>query len=344
MVQRLPSWRRASRARPRLVAGAATAAVAALAGLWAVPAGGAAGAPMAVAAVAPLVPAVTPSPATSTPPTTVRHTTATAPPAPTHSATVASRPSGPEPSAAGPASPPAAPAGAVPSGPPAPTYPDGRGTSHANSYSLENFNTDGSPVRFNPCVPIHIVTNLSEAPAGAASEVAEALSRLNAATGLRFVVDGSTTEVPQSTRAAVQSRYGNRWAPVLVAWSRHGESDLLPGGRTVGEGNSYAVSADNTKSARPAPLEYVTGQVVLDADVTAGLAQGFGAGQTIGQLLMHELGHVVGLGHTSDASQIMSTDLYPIAGAWYGAGDLTGLRKVGSSGGCLPPATAPTPS
>jgi predicted Zn-dependent protease len=51
---------------------------------------------------------------------------------------------------------------------------------------------------------------------------------------------------------------------------------------------------------------------------------------------MHELGHAVGLDHTTDRSQIM----YPTMTrkkAVFGAGDRTGLHYLGRTSGCLYP-------
>ncbi|MFC7484248.1 hypothetical protein ACFQX7_35395 [Luedemannella flava] len=69
---------------------------------------------------------------------------------------------------------------------------------------------------------------------------------------------------------------------------------------------------------------------------------GFGAGPktglqgTRGQLLMHEIGHAVGLGHPKikDKWEIM----YPTMTrkpAVYGKGDQVGLRALGTGAGCL---------
>jgi hypothetical protein len=80
---------------------------------------------------------------------------------------------------------------------------------------------------------------------------------------------------------------------------------------------------------------YVTGAVVIDPSNTSNLLASYGAGTSLGELLLHELGHVVGLGHTSDRAQVMFPDILPLGTAAYGAGDLTGLRQLGRAAGCL---------
>ena len=202
-------------------------------------------------------------------------------------------------------------------------------TGNSNAFSYLVTNGDGTPARFNPCSAIHYVTNMTAAPAGAAALVSGALARISQASGVSFVDDGATSEVPSSNRQSVQAQYGNRWAPVIVAWAHTGQSDLLPGGNTVGEGGSSWVSEGS------GPKIYVTGEVVIDADRTAGLPATFGSGATLGELLLHELGHVIGLGHTNDQNQIMYPTLLPVPSAAYGAGDMSGLGRLGRSAGCL---------
>lgn len=198
------------------------------------------------------------------------------------------------------------------------------------AYTFVMTNADGSPVRFDPCTPIHYVVNLDGAPTGAAGLVAGAVARLSAATGMTFVDDGPTTEQPSRERTADQpARYGHRWAPVLIAWSAPAESDLLPGGRVVGEGISTWVRMDDGRQA------FTSGEAVIDRDDTAQLPATFGTGATLGELLLHELGHVVGLGHSTDQTQVMYPTLLPLPQAAYGAGDLVGLAQLGAPAGCL---------
>jgi hypothetical protein len=206
---------------------------------------------------------------------------------------------------------------------------------HAASFSIDRYNADGTPTRFDPCSPIHVVTNLTEAPPGTAALVASALAQVSAASGLNFVIDGSTDEVPQAGRPSVEARYGSGWAPVLIAWSHHGASDLLPGGSALGEGLATWLGQGTVNSPAPPTIAYVTGEIAIDAQTSAHLAPGFGAGQTIGELLLHELGHLVGLGHTNDPTQIMYGLLLALPVAAYGAGDRAGLHLLGAASGCL---------
>ncbi|GAC1325111.1 MAG: hypothetical protein NVSMB13_07660 [Mycobacteriales bacterium] len=181
------------------------------------------------------------------------------------------------------------------------------------------------PARWDPCQPIHYVVGLTHAPAGGLSDLRGALARLSAASGLDFVEDGSTEEVPSTGRPAYdRDRWGERWAPLLVAWVSPSATDIaLPSG----------VEAATISVAVPGPdgASLVTGEVALNA--LRRLPPGFGYGETEGEVLLHELGHAVGLGHVDDPRQVM----YPTTTAGpaeYGAGDLAGLAALGRPAGC----------
>src|SRR5262249_53139440 len=86
---------------------------------------------------------------------------------------------------------------------------------------------NGHPVRWNPCDPIHYVVNLQEAPPGSIADVQEAIRRVSADTGITFVFDGSTQEIPQKDRSAyIPAEYGQRWAPVVIAWATQSQTDI----------------------------------------------------------------------------------------------------------------------
>ena len=102
---------------------------------------------------------------------------------------------------------------------------------------------DGSPVAYDPCRPIHYVTNTETAPKGSDPLLLHAIDRISTATGLQFINDGPTTERASATRGAFQpDRYGDTWVPVLIAWTDPA-SELGAGDRTglamLGTGNCF---------------------------------------------------------------------------------------------------------
>ena len=66
------------------------------------------------------------------------------------------------------------------------------------------------------------------------------------------------------------------------------------------------------------------------------LSNGFGPGTAWGRVVLHELGHIVGLGHVGRSDQLMFAELGVQSGpAEYHAGDLAGLRLIGKEAGCV---------
>ncbi len=175
------------------------------------------------------------------------------------------------------------------------------------------------PIAWDPCRPIHYVVNADGAPPGAQEAIAAAITKVSAATGLRFVADGPTTETTRKRRPAYQpKRYGkDRWAPVLISWSDEATAPDLAGDTDGFATPHGVVASDGT-------VVYVTGDVVLDRTGEPELEP----------VLLHELGHLVGLDHTNDRRQIMFPEGQPTV-TDYAAGDLRGLAKLGR-GACVP--------
>jgi hypothetical protein len=183
----------------------------------------------------------------------------------------------------------------------------------------------GRPARWDPCRPLHFVVLSAYRPATGRADLTAALARLSAASGLTFVDDGDTDEVPSRSRSAYQpARYGKRWAPLLIGWLPPSATDLGLGAGIQGLTVAVAVPGPDGGSL-------VTGQVALDG--SRPLPAGFGPGVTDGEVLLHELAHAVGLGHVLDPTQVM----YPQttnSESTYGAGDRAGLAAVGRPAGC----------
>ena len=198
----------------------------------------------------------------------------------------------------------------------------------------------GAPyARWNPCKPIYWRVNPRWAPKGAVADLTGAFARVQSATGLTFVYKGTTTLVPGT--AAYDK--ANTDGYITVAWAPDGSTRLIPkaprgyyGPMGVGGGSVSSYTRANGK-------QYTTidqGYVLLSTSFPT-LAGGFGVGNrygwqgTRGMLDMHELGHAVGLDHARGTTQVMYPAAQHMLANW-GAGDLAGLRLVGTAAGCVP--------
>jgi hypothetical protein len=192
----------------------------------------------------------------------------------------------------------------------------------------------GEPVRWNPCEPIHYVVNLGAAPPGSLKDVQDAALRLAGATGITFVFDGLTNEVPDRTRDPFQpERYGDRWAPVLVGWvdPRTSSFDFDP------HGHAAAGVAGPLFPDRGPHTIFVSGVVAIN--VADPNPPGFDAPGAQGPVVLHELAHVLGLGHIKASGELMEPSGGGMTG--FGPGDLEGLHELGRASGCL--TTPPVP-
>ncbi|KQS69258.1 matrixin family metalloprotease [Modestobacter sp. Leaf380] len=206
--------------------------------------------------------------------------------------------------------------------PPAPEDP--------GAFGFIELQADGtSPVAYDPCRPVDVVLSLDGAPEGAEAMVTDALARLSEVTGLQFDYEGTTAEVPVEGRGVFQPDvYGDRWAPVLIGWRTPDQQPALAG-QVAGLGGSAwaSPSVDGTKV-------YVSGNVTLDGPEFADLVTSERGSEVARSILLHELGHVVGLQHVWDTDQLMyaTTDGSVLD---FADGDLAGLARLGA-GECVP--------
>ncbi len=186
---------------------------------------------------------------------------------------------------------------------------------------------DGTPVAFDPCRPVRYVVRPDGEPEGGADLLRWAFGQLATATGLQFLDEGPTTEAPTEHRRAYQrERYGDRWAPVLVAWSTPAESPLLTANVLGRAGPDVFGSPEKGES------RYVSGIAVFHGP-SIQRALSTGEEDYARAVLLHELGHLVGLGHVDDPYQVMfDTNALPFGS--YRAGDLRGLARLGD-GPCV---------
>jgi len=185
--------------------------------------------------------------------------------------------------------------------------------------------------RWDPCEVVHYQENVQSAsdPVQALTVVGAAFAGWSQATGIPIQDDGATTALP-SGHFQDRSAAGG-WSPVLVAWAHRSQAtdleNLMPPSAT-------GMSWQDLQTVSGVD-EIVGGFVFLNADWGQPYAARSGT-PTWTATLLHELGHMAGLGHvwSPPEAEQMSVPTNPPLG--YGPGDSEGLRLLGRSQGCLP--------
>lgn len=192
----------------------------------------------------------------------------------------------------------------------------------AGTYAFLHTDGAGGPVGYDPCRPVRYVVNPAGQPPALDGVLHEAAQIVSEAAGVLLVHDGSTDEPPAMDRPLIQpDRYGEDWAPVLLAWS---DEDGFPelAGQVAGIGGSAAVPGPTGEGRWLA-----AGRVVLDGpDLAAMLERPRGADQ-VRAIVVHELAHVLGLDHVDDTGELM----HPLTRdrSDLGPGDRQGLALLG---------------
>lgn len=198
-------------------------------------------------------------------------------------------------------------------------------------------------MRWNPCQTITYKVNVVVLPtrlrAPVLAEVRTAFVRLGEVSGLRFAYRGTTGEIPRSTSLDRQT------AEIIVAVTTPARTDFPIGGGTLGYGGRSWYWWWHGSGSRISYGAAITrGFVVLDGTDLGGLRAGFGRGLNRGNLLLHELGHTVGLDHAGAGASLMYPELSPSSPNGYTGGDRAGLALVGRRAGCLSvPVRLPAP-
>jgi hypothetical protein len=163
----------------------------------------------------------------------------------------------------------------------------------------------GSPVTW-PCdATIDLEINPQGAPEGYAELVASAVDRVNAVSGFTFEVVGETDDREVRDRGA---------GPVLLMWADEEEVPELAG-LTAGIGGATYLQGGGRGRA-------VGGMVVIDTDQPGSFLRR----RDPEPVVVHELLHVLGLGHTEDRSQLMAPEYSSQRDL--GDGDLAGLQAL----------------
>ena len=165
--------------------------------------------------------------------------------------------------------------------------------------------------RWDPCEPITYRVNPADGYPAAVSDLRRTFASVGRVTGFRFKYLG------RSNRRVERSRHDNHPAgtDVLIDWQSPRQERSLSG-RVTGIGGHWVQGKRR-----------FDGYMLLDQTERYPRV-------VWRQVMSHELGHVLGLGHANSRRQLMYGTSTKANRLW-GNGDLTALRRVGASRGCL---------
>jgi hypothetical protein len=199
-----------------------------------------------------------------------------------------------------------------------------RSAGSATQWSLED---PSFPFRWNPCAPIPYRVNLGGTSRRNLHVVKRALAQVARATGFTFVYAGRTHSVPFArNRSAARQIPGQG---LVIAWTTPRRVPALAGDVVGIGGPGPSYHRDQTG------WEITSAGVAIDRKGAAHLRRGMVDGPSLMSLLLHELGHAMGLGHVASKSEVMHEGLGPWSRPHYGAGDLAGLAQLGADQGCF---------
>ena len=172
------------------------------------------------------------------------------------------------------------------------------------------------PVGWDPCEEIRYRINPAGGPSGGSDLVRRALDRASAATGLAFEDEGETEKRPFPGGVKL---FGSP-DPVVIGWADAAEYPDLAG-QVAGMGGAVAERGSGGR------IRYVSGGIVLDVEAFTAttVAQ---QPRVLEGIVLHEVAHVVGLGHVSEPMELMyATNTGQVE---LGPGDREGLARLGS--------------
>lgn len=167
----------------------------------------------------------------------------------------------------------------------------------------------GQPARWDPCAPAYWKLYKAGLPKGGYRAIVYAIRQLKAATRINFVYAGTATAAEMSA----------------------------PPAHTIVIGFTSSLASTRAGTARST---FVGGPndslVILSSQVKINRLTAKRSGARFPEMvpvLLHELGHAVGIGHSGSTHEVMNRYVVPVYK--YRGLDLVKLSAVGASNGCL---------
>lgn len=197
---------------------------------------------------------------------------------------------------------------------------------------------NGAKVRWDPCsAPIRYRVNYDDIGPGILPVIDAAMDHVTAATGIPTVYQGRTKKLALKTK-----RYPKN-TDLLLGWASSAEYPRF-GTAYAGFGGTVKGVWARDKAGRRV-IKSLKGGVLFNSDMIGSFNPALDSADLTrplqGRLILHEVGHVLGLNHSVTAQQVMyfrltaEPDSDGLQHTRYAAGDLTGLKRLGASSGCL---------
>jgi len=197
-------------------------------------------------------------------------------------------------------------------------------------------------IRWNGCQKaITYKVNLAGVPTSLRSsvlaETKTAVAQIAYNTKFTFSYKGTTSEVPRVGSMPKQT------AELVIAFTSPSRTSYDLYGSILGQGGLYyGWVARTSGGATSYTVAALRGFVVVDTPQLLAQTRGsYGTGMRRSNLLVHELGHAMGLQHVSDTREQMYPVLRSASPKLLYSGDRTGLAKVGKPVGCVNTAYMP---
>lgn len=182
----------------------------------------------------------------------------------------------------------------------------------AGSYAFSEVDGKGNPVRFEVCKSINWMVSGSE---GEVALTRDAITELASATGLTFrevKYDGYRPLVDDLPNSP------NGRTGIVIRWSDDSEVSELKGNVSGITSSLYWTQGTRLwRSFSAIALERLSSDLSREG------------GNSSWIVLLHELGHAVGLDHVEDNAQLMYPTTSALSADRYQNGDLAGLARVG---------------
>lgn len=190
----------------------------------------------------------------------------------------------------------------------------------ADSYTYAITDSASRPARWDRCTPIRYAINIASIPPNtknALETIQRAVAEISSASGYTFQYVGDTSVIPVTSDAL---SWMTDQADLFIGFASPTVVPQLGG--PVAAATQHRTVRTTDGSSR------ITGSGIA-IDSTETLWLGFRS-YGLGQVVLHELGHVLNLGHVDDPAQLMHPTLSYASPNHLQPGDIAGLTQLSS--------------